>query len=88
MPKKSPKKTKKEVIRKDSEATREGKVKIGKRKAKIIVEINNNTQFVRKGLDLLLTKTISLKEALCGLQFQIQLPTGRQYTIINKGLEI
>lgn len=51
---------------------------------KIVVEVINNTDFTRKGLDLLYQKTITLKEALCGFQFQLKLPNGRLYTINNK----
>jgi DnaJ-class molecular chaperone len=51
---------------------------------KIVVEVINNTDFIRKGLDLLYQKTITLKESLCGFQFQLKLPTGRIYTINNK----
>jgi len=51
---------------------------------KIVVEVENKTDFIRKGLDLLYQKTITLKEALCGFQFQLKLPTGRIYTINNK----
>jgi DnaJ-class molecular chaperone len=51
---------------------------------KVIIQVHNNTEFVRKGLDLFYKKTITLKEALCGFNFQIQHPTGRIYTINNK----
>lgn len=51
---------------------------------KIVVEVENKTDFIRKGLDLLYQKKITLKEALCGFQFQLKLPSGRIYTINNK----
>ena len=47
------------------------------------IKIKNNTPFKRRGLDLLLTKTISLKEALCGFEFSIQYFNNRQFKITN-----
>ena len=38
-----------------------------KGEVKIFVKISNTTDFTRKGLDLFYKKTITLKEALCGL---------------------
>ena len=39
---------------------------------KICIKIVNETEFRRHGLDLCLTKNITLKESLCGFEFQIQ----------------
>jgi len=50
---------------------------------KLFVKIENNTDFRRKGLDLLLEKTITLKEALCGFRFDIKYITDKSYTITN-----
>lgn len=50
---------------------------------KVVVKIDNNTDFQRSGLDLLLAKTISMKEALCGFTFELKYITGRTYTINN-----
>ena len=50
---------------------------------KIIVKIENNTDFQRQGLDLILQKTITIKEALCGFSFELKYITGKTYTINN-----
>lgn len=50
---------------------------------KVIVKIENNTGFQRQGLDLILQKTISIKEALCGFTFELKYITGKSYTINN-----
>jgi len=50
---------------------------------KIFMKIDNNTEFVRKGLDLLFNKTISLKESLCGFNFELKYINGKTYTINN-----
>uniref|UniRef100_A0A6C0C6R2 J domain-containing protein n=1 Tax=viral metagenome TaxID=1070528 RepID=A0A6C0C6R2_9ZZZZ len=51
---------------------------------KIFIKVINNTQFTRDGLDLLLTKEITLKEALIGFQFDFKHLSGKTYTINNK----
>jgi DnaJ family protein B protein 4 len=51
---------------------------------KLFIKINNTTQFVRDGLDLLLTKEITLKEALIGFHFDFKHLSGKTYTINNK----
>ena len=51
---------------------------------KVFVEIVNNTQFVRNGLDLIMDKNISLKEALCGFSFDMKYINGKVYTINNQ----
>jgi len=39
---------------------------------KIHIKISNDTLFKRRGLDLIYNKTITLKEALCGFEFEIK----------------
>jgi DnaJ-class molecular chaperone len=39
---------------------------------KVIIVINNTSQFKRNGLDLIYTQDITLKEALCGCNFEIK----------------
>ena len=50
---------------------------------KIYVNVENTTQFQRYGVDLLLEKPISLKEALCGFSFEIKYINDKNYTINN-----
>ena len=52
---------------------------------KIVLCADNDKQykFKRRGLDLVYTKTITLKESLCGFTFVIKHINGRQYTINN-----
>jgi DnaJ-class molecular chaperone len=50
---------------------------------KIIVEIENTSEFVRQGLDLKLTKKITLKEALTGFNFSITHLSGNMYNVNN-----
>ena len=50
---------------------------------KIFIKIDNDTDFKRSGLDLLLEKTITVKEALCGFTFELKYITGKTYTITN-----
>jgi DnaJ-class molecular chaperone len=50
---------------------------------KIFIKIENNTEFKRSGLDLILEKTITVKEALCGFSFELKYITGKTYTITN-----
>ena len=51
---------------------------------KIFVKVINNTQFKREGLDLIIMKKISLKEALIGFNFEFKHLSGKIYTINNK----
>ena len=39
---------------------------------KIFIKVLNNTEFIRNGLDLILYKSITLKEALCGFSFDMK----------------
>ena len=50
---------------------------------KIFVKITNDTLFKRSGLDLILEKNITLKEALCGFSFEIKYINGKSYTLNN-----
>jgi DnaJ-class molecular chaperone len=50
---------------------------------KLHIKVKNNSYFVRDGLDLLLKKTISLKEALLGFIFEIEHLSGKSYKINN-----
>ena len=52
---------------------------------KIFIKITNNSPFKRHGLDLLLSKTLSLKEALTGFNFNIQYLNGQELGINNNG---
>lgn len=50
---------------------------------KIFIKIINSSAFTRKGLDLQIEKTITLKEALCGFSFDIIHLNRKMYTINN-----
>jgi DnaJ-class molecular chaperone len=50
---------------------------------KIFIKIENNTDFKRSGLDLILERSITVKEALCGFSFELKYLTGKVYTITN-----
>ena len=50
---------------------------------KLFIKIDNNTEFERQGLDLLINKTITLKEALCGFSFELKYINGKTYTLNN-----
>jgi DnaJ-class molecular chaperone len=50
---------------------------------KIIVVVTNDTIFQRDGLDLIHTHTISLKEALCGFDFNISHISGKMLNFNN-----
>jgi DnaJ-class molecular chaperone len=51
---------------------------------KIFIKVNNNSDFVRKGLDLYIERKISLKESLCGFSFELKYINGKVYTINNQ----
>jgi len=51
---------------------------------KIFIKVENDSGFVRNGLDLILHKTISLKEALCGFSFDLKYINDKIYTINNQ----
>jgi DnaJ-class molecular chaperone len=50
---------------------------------KLFIQVENDTEFKRRGIDLVLEKTITLKESLCGFNFDIKFITGKIYTISN-----
>jgi len=50
---------------------------------KVFITINNNTPIQRQGLNLILNKTITLKEALCGFSFDLKFITGKIFKINN-----
>ena len=50
---------------------------------KIFVKIENDSMFKRVGLDLVLEKSINLKDALCGFSFEITYINGNSYTLNN-----
>jgi len=50
---------------------------------KLFINIKNNTNFIRDGLDLIIEKKISLKEALIGFEFDIKHISGKSFKINN-----
>jgi DnaJ-class molecular chaperone len=50
---------------------------------KVTIQVTNNTEFRRNGLDLIYSKKISLKEALCGFTFEILHLNGKRMAINN-----
>jgi len=55
---------------------------------KLTIKITNETEFKRAGLDLILEKNITLKEALCGFSFEINYINGKSYTLNNNKANI
>jgi DnaJ-class molecular chaperone len=51
---------------------------------KVTIKLENHTDFVRNGLDLIYTKTITLKEALCGFSVEFQHINGKTLSLNNK----
>ncbi len=51
---------------------------------KVFIKIDNNTDYIRKGLDLWLNKQISLKDSLCGFSFDLKYINNKVYTINNQ----
>lgn len=52
---------------------------------KLFIKVINSSLFERKGLDLIMQKKISLKEALCGFTFEFEYINGKTYTLNNNG---
>jgi len=50
---------------------------------KLHIQVKNTTNFIRDGIDLLLKKTITLKESLLGFNFEIEHISGKSYRINN-----
>ena len=50
---------------------------------KLTIQINNNTQFKRMGLDIVYKRNITLKESLCGFSFDLQHLNGKQLCLNN-----
>ena len=50
---------------------------------KVTIKVTNDTNFERKGMDLIYEKEISLKESLIGFNFFIKHLSGKDYTINN-----
>jgi DnaJ-class molecular chaperone len=52
---------------------------------RVLIFVQNDSNFERKGLDLIYTHRISLKESLCGFMFDITHLNGKVYSINNSG---
>lgn len=50
---------------------------------KVCIQVRNNTIFERQGLDLILKRTITLKEALCGFSFEVKHLNGKTFLLQN-----
>ena len=50
---------------------------------KVIIKLQNHDIFQRNGLDLIYVKNITLKEALCGLCFELKHLSGKSFKINN-----
>lgn len=50
---------------------------------KITIQIENSSVFKRHGLDLIYTKTLTLKEALCGFTIELTHLSGKKLTLSN-----
>lgn len=50
---------------------------------KVFVSVLDHAHFKRSGLDLIYTKQISLKDALCGVDFEFEHVSGKLYKINN-----
>lgn len=55
---------------------------------KIFIKVDNQTEFQRNGLDLIVNKEISLKEALCGFNFELKYINGKIYSLNNSAGKI
>ena len=50
---------------------------------KFIITVENNSCFIRQGLDIIYKKTISLKESLCGFTFDLKHLNGQNISLNN-----
>jgi DnaJ-class molecular chaperone len=50
---------------------------------KINIQVTNDTEFSRRGLDLYYKKTVSLKDALCGFSFELRHLNGKTFCLNN-----
>lgn len=50
---------------------------------KLFVKVENTTEFERHGLDLLIHKNITLKDALCGFSFELKYINSKVFSINN-----
>ena len=50
---------------------------------KVVVDIKNDSNFSRDGMDLIYRKTLTLKDSLCGFSFELQHISGKTYNINN-----
>lgn len=55
---------------------------------KLFIKIINETEFTRNGLDLIINKELTLKEALCGFSFVINHFNNKSFTITNNNTVI
>jgi len=55
---------------------------------KIVINVKNNTKLERRGLDLYYTHTLTLKEALCGFEAEIEYLQNKSFKIINNDFVI
>lgn len=51
---------------------------------KLKVNVENKTEFIRQGLDIILKKKLSLKESLCGFLVEFTYLNGKKFAINNK----
>jgi len=50
---------------------------------KLFIKVNNDSEYVRNGINLILNKNITLKEALCGFEFYIKCLNEKKFKIMN-----
>lgn len=50
---------------------------------KVQIQVTNDTEFSRRGLDLYYKKTVSLKDALCGFSFELRHLNGKTFCLNN-----
>jgi len=68
------------MIMRDSGNTMNGNLKGD---IKICINITNDTKFQRQGLDLIYNKSVTLKEAICGFDFEIKHLNGKMLAFKN-----